>query len=403
MLGGLGLAVLLGVARGVPGHDLAVLVGLAFGVALAVTVAAWVALAVSRGASLQIQAVIVTLASVGATALGVLAAAEAMFVSTHDLTALFVVLTAAATVGVLGAVELGSRVGRASATLGALTRRIGDADGAAALASDDLDLDPTPIPSSSTAELDRLARELAEMGRRLEEARSRERALERARRELVAWVSHDLRTPLAGVRAMVEALEDGVVDDPETVEQYHRAVHAETARLSSLVDDLFELSRIEADALSLSLERASLGDVVSDAVAAAQVLAAAKGVRLEGRLHERLPLMSLATPEMGRVVRNLLDNAIRHTPTGGLVIIELGRDGDCACLTVSDECGGIPDEDLERVFDPAYRGDTARTPADRGGGLGLAIARGLTEAHAGQVAVGNGEAGCRFTVRLPLG
>jgi signal transduction histidine kinase len=106
---------------------------------------------------------------------------------------------------------------------------------------------------------------------------------------------------------------------------------------------------------------------------------------------------------MARVVRNLLDNAVRHTPPGGAVKVQVRADHDHATVSVLDGCGGIADEDLDRVFEPAYRGDTARSPAgDRGGGLGLAIARGLVEAHAGDIAVRNENGGCRFVVRLPL-
>jgi signal transduction histidine kinase len=403
VLGGLVLAVLIGWSQRLPADDLALLVGIAFGAAALLGGAGAVLLARVRGASLHLQAVIVALASVGATAVGTLAAAKAMFVSQHDLTALFVVLTAAATVGLLGAVELGGRVGEASRTLGDMTRRIVQSGGripAAAL-----------HPESSTAELDRLAHELTEMSRQLDEARERERSLERARRELVAWVSHDLRTPLAGIRAMVEALQDGVVADPETVDHYHQTIHSETARLAQLVDDLFELSRIQADALSLTWESALLGDVVSDALGSTQALADARGVRLASRAQRPMLPLRLATPEMSRVLRNLLDNAIRHTPPGGVVTVEVGMDDDAAYVVVADECGGIPGDDLDRVFDPAYRGDAARTPGGgtgRGGaasggvGLGLAIARGLVEAHGGEVGVRNGGAGCRFTIRLPL-
>jgi signal transduction histidine kinase len=402
VLGGIGAAVLLGVSQGLPADDLVQLIGIAFAVAAIVAAGSTVLLGRSHRTSLRTQAVIVALASVAATGVGTVAAARAMFVSTHDLTALFVVLVAAASVGVLGAVELGSRVGRASRNLGELTRRIvmdGVGEGGRARPVGLAPFEPAP----STAELDRLADELQDMSRRLAEAHEREQALESARRELVAWVSHDLRTPLAGIRAMAEALQDGVVDDPDTVARYHATIQSETDRLARLVDDLFELSRIQAHRLSLTLERASLGDVVSDALASSQALADAKGVVLEGRAAGGGVPVELSTPEMGRVLRNLLDNAIRHTPAGGRIVVELGRDDRCAHVVVADQCGGIPTGDLDRVFDPAYRGDSARTPeAARGGGLGLAIARGLVEAHGGTVIVSNVDHGCRFTVQLPL-
>jgi signal transduction histidine kinase len=201
---------------------------------------------------------------------------------------------------------------------------------------------------------------------------------------------------------MVEALDDGVVGEPDDVARYHQQLVNEADRLARLVDDLFELSRIEADALQLTLRPTSLDELVSDAVAAAAATAEAKGVRLAGRAQGPLAVRA-SGPELTRVVHNLLDNAIRHTPAGGTVEVAVGvrADGQ-AEVAVSDGCGGIPDTDLERVFDLAYRGDPARTPPSGGAGLGLAIARGLVEAHDGVIAVRNEDEGCRFTVQLPL-
>jgi signal transduction histidine kinase len=246
-----------------------------------------------------------------------------------------------------------------------------------------------------------LAQELEDMSVALEQARTRERALEASRRELVAWVSHDLRSPLAAIRAMAEALEDGVVSDRETVTGYHHRIAGEVDRLAGLVDDLFELSRTQAGVLRLQFEMVSLSDLVSDALSGAVPVAKAKGVRLEGHLRGVCPELELSTPEVARALRNLLENAIRHTPADGTVSVEAGIDGGAAYVSVVDACGGIPDMDLERVFDVAFRGEAARTPGG-GGGLGLAIARGMVEAHGGEIDVRNEADGCRFTVRLPL-
>ena len=153
----------------------------------------------------------------------------------------------------------------------------------------------------------------------LEEARARERALDASRRELIAWVSHDLRTPLAGMRAIAEALEDGVVEDPDTAARYYRTLRIETERLAHLVDELFELSVIHAGALRLHMERASLSDLVSDAISASSASAGARRVRVQGRVEGRAPELLLAPSEVARVLRNLLDNAIRHTPSDGSV------------------------------------------------------------------------------------
>jgi signal transduction histidine kinase len=299
-------------------------------------------------------------------------------------------------VGVVTALALGGRVAEASRALRAAADRLGDEVGDGAPSK----VDWPPASEELTA----LARQLETTAERLTEARRHERALEASRRELVAWVSHDLRTPLAGIRAMVEALEDGVVDDPATVARYYRTLLQEADRLSLLVDDLFELSRIQAGALRLQLERASLGDLVSDALAASAPVAEAKGVRLEGHVSAMPPELRLSTPELARALRNLLENAIRHTPADGSVSVDVNVEDDAAVVSIADSCGGIPDDDLPRVFEPAFRGEAARTPTQDGrGGLGLAIVRGIVEAHHGDVAVRNEGGGCRFVLRLPLG
>ena len=244
-----------------------------------------------------------------------------------------------------------------------------------------------------------LGRRLAAAAMWADEARARERAAEANRRDLVAWVSHDLRTPLAGMRAMAEALEDGVVVDPDTVAEYHRRIRVETDRMAGLVDDLFELSRITAGALRLAKERVPLGDVVSDAVASAAPVAATRGIKLVAE-ESGWPVVEGSAPELARILANLLRNAIRYTPDDGTVTVTGGRDGAEGWLAVTDSCGGIPDADLPRVFDVAYRGEAARTPGS-GGGLGLAIVRGLVDAHGGAVGVSNVDGGCRFLVRLP--
>ena len=377
-----------------PAGDAVTLVAYAAGGAVA-AVAIFVAVLFGlRGRSVVLQAAVAGLAPVVAVALGVAAASLAMFISSHDLHALMVVLVAAGTVGVLSGILLGRRVATAGRSLGEMARRLGN-DAPQARAD---------TQGSAPSELAALAAELEATSSRLAEARAQSTAVEQSRRQLVAWVSHDLRTPLAGIKAMVEALEDAVVDDPETVSRYYRTMRQEVDRLSGLVDDLFELSRIEAGALGLDLERVPLDELVSEAVAGASVIAGAKGIDLQGAVGEPSPVVELSTPEMARVVRNLLDNAIRHTPEGGTVWIEAGLDatGTEAIVSVRDACGGIPEDDLDHVFEMAYRGDAARTPGSAGAGLGLAVARGLVEAHHGSISVRNEGDGCRFTVRLPV-
>jgi signal transduction histidine kinase len=260
----------------------------------------------------------------------------------------------------------------------------------------------TPPDVWLPAELAGLSAGLTEAHDRLGKARAREQALEASRRELVAWVSHDLRTPLAGLRAMAEALEDQVVTDPREVSHYHSQIRRETDRLAAMIDDLFELSRIHAGTLRLSPRLVGLEDLVAEVVASAEPVARAKGIRLGGSAVRGMPVV-IDTAEMGRAVRNLVTNAIRHTPYDGAIEVIGEIQAGMACVSVADECGGIPLGDLPRVFDVAFRGESARTPDPSGGaGLGLSIARGIVEAHSGQISVRNTGPGCQFIIKLPL-
>jgi signal transduction histidine kinase len=231
-----------------------------------------------------------------------------------------------------------------------------------------------------TAELAALSRELTQTSEKLRESRLREQALEHSRRQLVAWVSHDLRTEPA---------------------RYHRQIRAEVARLARMVDDLFELSRTQAGTLRLSPGLIALENLINDALASTEALARARGVRLTGMADA--PLVVRADPrEMSRVLTNLLVNAIRHTPEDGSVHVVAAPEAGGALLAVADGCGGIPEADLACVFDMAWRGTHDRgSGPDSGAGLGLAIVRSIVEAHQGQVSVVNTKEGCRFEVRLP--
>src|SRR6201996_1991151 len=260
----------------------------------------------------------------------------------------------------------------------------------------------SPPGGALPAELAGLSEGLEAAHERLAQARARERALESSRRELVAWVSHDLRTPLAGLRAMAEALEDQVVVDPREVGAYHTQIRREVDRLSVMIDDLFELSRIHAGTLRLTRRPVALEDMVAEVLASAEPVARAQGVRLAGSAVRGMPIYVDAA-EFGRALRNLITNAIRHTPGGGTVEVTGDVHEGMARFSVADACGGIPPEDLPRVFEVAFRGEAARTPGPQtGGGLGLSIARGIVEAHAGQIAVRNAGPGCQFLIRLPL-
>jgi len=250
-----------------------------------------------------------------------------------------------------------------------------------------------------------IARRVHELDRRAAEhsaARQRDAQIEQSRRDMVAWVSHDLRTPLAGLRAMAEALEDGVVDDPT---RYHQRMRIEVDRMSLMVDDLLALSQLQSGAIRMAVERASLADLVSDTLASTDPLARSRGVHLTGTADGPIPA-DIDSREMSRALTNLVVNAVRHTPADGTVVVEAAHTADEAVLSVTDECGGIDEHDIGRVFEAGWRGTSARTPdvaADgAGAGLGLAIARGVVEAHGGRIDVHNVTGGCRFEVHLPL-
>lgn len=369
--------------------DALILVLVSAGGALVAAICGWWALGPLRRATVRSQAVAVAVLVVVSTTIGVMAAAQAMFISAHDLSALMVVLIAAGSAGAAAASRLGSRVDVGSRAVEDLAGRIGDG------------CDP-PVggPQPATAELARLAERITSVSAELERTRRREQGLENSRRELIAWISHDLRGPLTSIRAMAEALEEGVADDPETIARYHTATRSETERLARMVDDLFELSRITAGATKLRHEQVPLAVVLNEAVDTVEAQALGVGVGLERRYLD-LPVIRVAVGEFIRVLHNLLDNAIRHTPPGGTVTVSAGVDDQGAGrIVVQDECGGIPIPDLDRVFDLAFRGDNARG-RDGGGGFGLTIAKGLVEAHHGQLGVDNKGSGCRFTVTLP--
>ncbi len=325
------------------------------------------------------------------SAVGVALVGQQMLVSPSDRNVVLVVVVLAALAGFAVALLVGHRVTKAGHILVDAVQDVGSIGYY------------EPPKAKLPAEFGTLSDELAHAHEKLAESRTRERALEASRRELVAWVSHDLRTPLAGLRAMAEALEDGVVVDYETVSQYHTQIRREADRLSAMIDDLFELARIHAGALRLSRRLVGLDDLVAEALASTEPLARAKGVRLRGSSVRGLPVL-VDADEFGRALRNLVTNAIRHTPSDGLVEVQGDVHRGMACVSVVDACGGIPADALPRVFDVAFRGETARTPGpDNNAGLGLSIARGIVEAHAGQIAVQNMARGCQFVIRLPLG
>lgn len=376
-----------------PLPDLLTIVAMALACALVVGALGLLALQFLRRSPLIVQLCVIVLASVISLAAGVLAVSLAMYISSHDFLVVVTVTTVAAIVSVGVALLLGLRIARAGDELRRLTHAVGDGSL----------VNQHPAVSTS-AEFSALASELAETSHRLAQARDEVQAIDASRRELVAWISHDLRSPLSGLRAMTEALEDGLAADTG---RFHRQMRLQVDRLTSLVDNLFELSKISSGALVLNLEPLSLHDLVSDAVAELAAVARSKSIVLVERTSPDHTLVG-DPRELSRVVANLLMNALEHTPTGGEVRISTVQDAEGVTLTVQDSGAGIAEADLHRIFDPGWRGTRARTPVEgiagtSGAGLGLAIVRGIVEAHEGRISATNESPGCRFDVRLPSG
>ncbi|WP_123042329.1 sensor histidine kinase [Cohnella candidum] len=260
------------------------------------------------------------------------------------------------------------------------------------------------VPIVGPAEFRQLAGRFNGMSRRLAESFSRLRQAEISRRELVANVAHDLRTPLALLQSHAEALQDGVVRDEETVRRYLGTIRSESVRLAGLVQDLFELSAIDAGAEAYRPDKISLEDVLVETLNA--YAPRLEGKRLEARvtLPEPTPIVETMDRSLRRIVGNLLDNAIRHSPEGGSILISAADiGGHLLVVRVQDEGEGVPEAERERIFERFYRADPSRRRDGSGGGLGLAIAKALAERHGGAIGVEPGPGtGSVFWFTVPL-
>lgn len=316
---------------------------IAVGVAVAVCVAGWLILRFIPVRSMTLAAIVAVVAPLVAITAGVAVVSTLMFLSPHDFQLLMVIMLSCLPFALIFGLVLARRV--------------------------------RSIQAASDAEL--------------------------VRRDLIASFSHDLRTPLAGMRAMAEALEDEIADDPAA---YHRQMVVQIDQLTHLVDDLFEVARLQSGTIALSADRISLADLVSDALATHGPVAQAAGITLTGRA-ETTAIVVGDGRELNRALGNLIVNAIRATPADGSVEIVASQRDSTLVLAVTDTCGGIPADELPRVFDVAWRGTASRTPepsaVSSGGGLGLAIVRGIAAAHDGTVDVTSSPTGCCFELRLP--
>jgi signal transduction histidine kinase len=305
----------------------------------------------------------------------IIVTAYTMFISSHDLWLLGLLLGYSAAISLIFSLV-------ASASIGESLRGLSVA--ASRMSNGDLSV---RVPVTGESELADVAESFNTMAARLESAFARQRELEEARQGLIAAVSHDLRTPLASLRVMVEAIADGVASDPATVRRYVSSMEREIVHLGKLIDDLFEMARLDAEHVSLRLEPSAIGLLVNETLEAMDAQAARQRIALQARVGQNIPPIMLDPDRIQRVLYNLVQNAIRHTPADGSVIVEVWDRGPDIQVNVCDTGEGIPDTDLPYVFDRFYRGDKSRSRDDASGGagLGLAIARRLVETHGGRI------------------
>jgi signal transduction histidine kinase len=381
---------------GVPAADLLAIGVLLLGVGGAGGATALVLLrpvVLERLGGVRAQVVVATLLGSLLLAGMVIAGSGAMFISSHDLSILLTMVLFAAVLAVGFSLRAAAPLARRVERLRLGTSRLAQGDLGAKVKVEGHD------------ELAALAEDFNRMATVLERARTRERKADEARRDLVAAVSHDLRTPLASARALIEAVADGVVDGPETRALYLASARGELAKLGRLVDDLFELARIDAGVLRLELEETSLHDLVSDTLSSFGPEAERRGVRLVGEISPEVDPILASPSKLQRVLYNLVSNALRHTPADGTVFLRAEPEEDVVRVEVADTGEGIAPEDVPHVFERSFRGERSRsspeTGDDSGAGLGLAIAQGLIEAHGGKIDVASrlGE-GSRFSFTL---
>lgn len=308
--------------------------------------------------------------------LNVWVTAQLMFISEHDLVLTVALLLFAGMTAFLFGLFIANTITERILKLSQAAER---------LAEGRLD---TRLTVEGSDELAELANTFNWMADSLEKIDQQKRMVEQTRRVLIAGVSHDLRTPLTSIRVMIEALADGVVTDPATVSRYITASLTELQHLSRLIDDLFELAKLDAGHLDAQFDRASLKDLISDAISSMSAQAAHRNILLRGSVNQDIDPVYIAPDKIQRVLYNLLDNALRYTPTGGQVTIHACAEGDLVRVDVHNTGSTIDPADLPYIFDSFYRGESSRVRAEdghRGTGLGLAIARGFVEAHKGKI------------------
>ena len=257
------------------------------------------------------------------------------------------------------------------------------------------------VPVNGKDELAQLSRSFNKMAAELESSKLEQAKIEALRKNLIAWVSHDLRTPLTSIRAMLEALSDGLVEDDETKNRYINTSRHQIEELSKLINDLFLFSQIDAGGMKLNIQANNLSDLISDSIESFHLTAAAQDIILEGCMMDDVDSVWMDIHQINRVVNNLISNAIRFTPHGGRVDVCAKRKDNAVIISVSDTGEGIAAEDLPHVFEQFYRVEQSRNRGTGGAGLGLTIVKSIVEAHGGTISA-NSQVGKGTTIEVRL-
>jgi len=250
-------------------------------------------------------------------------------------------------------------------------------------------------------ELADLARTFNDMATQLQFSAQKRKELESLRKELIAWIGHDLQTPLTSISAIIEALADGMAQDTETEQRYFDTAKKNISSLSNLIDDMFQMAQIDTGGLELNIESVSISDLISDTIESFTELAKRREIILQGSVAPDLGEIRIDARRINRVLNNLIDNALKHTPDQGLVEVRAKKSNHGIVVEVIDNGEGISKIDLPYIFDLFYRGDISRRSSTSGTGLGLAISRGIIDAHGGKIKVDSHPGRTSFTFFIP--
>jgi signal transduction histidine kinase len=344
--------------------------------------------------SLRWSLVSIVVITVLLTLLNIWVTAQLMFLSEHDLALTVSLLIFAGLTAVIFGIYIA----------GTITARIMNlSDAAQHIAKGKLD---TRLVVNGNDELAEFAHTFNWMAETLEVADEEKQRVENARRNLIAWVSHDLRTPLTSMQAMLEAIQDEIVTDPATINEYVGRSLSEVTNLSHLIDDLFELSKLDTGHMDAKFVSASITDLISDVVSNLMAKAERKQIKLNGKIEPNIPPIMMATDKIQRVLYNLIDNAVQYTPIDGEITIKASIKGKFVRVDIHNTGKPIGAHHLPKIFNHFYRVEESRTQSmdgHRSTGLGLAIAKAIVEMHDGKIGVtSEPNKGTTFRFKLPL-